>query len=145
MKIRLLLASLAFITASLLMYGCGTATVPEASPNNPLEACPESPNCVRSTLTFMQTADKVLEASEQTLRDMGAESVSQENGGLHAVFRIAVFGFRDDMHVAVHSGAIEEGTQVHIRSASRTGYSDLGVNARRADHFYRLLSGKLQP
>ncbi|MCC5932857.1 MAG: DUF1499 domain-containing protein [Candidatus Cyclonatronum sp.] len=130
--------------AALSFWGCGTATVPSAGPDNPLEACPESPNCVRSTLEVMAEADRILEAARQTLENMGAESIEEtEAGGLHAVFRIAVFGFRDDVHLAL-SPQPDGGTFVHIRSASRTGYSDLGVNSRRVDRFFRLLTAELR-
>ena len=48
---------------------------------------------------------------------------------LHAEFKIAVFGFVDDVECVLEP---ESGT-IQIRSASRVGHSDLGVNRRRVE------------
>ena len=55
-----------------------------------------------------------------------------------AVF--SVFLFEDD--VAVMITPQTTGSALHIRSASRTGYSDLGVNRRRVQHFFETLAVK---
>ena len=92
----------------------------------------------------MEEADVILLAARETLAAMDAESVEvSDSGEIHAVFRIPVFGFRDDVHLAL-TGHPDGGTFVHFRSASRTGYSDLGVNSRRAERFFRLLTGSLR-
>ena len=49
---------------------------------------------------------------------------------IDAVFRIAVFGFKDDVEMFVESTDNQK-SMLHIKSASRVGYSDLGVNRRR--------------
>jgi len=54
-----------------------------------------------------------------------------------------IFGFLDD--VVVRLRATEEGTQVDMRSASRTGEHDLGHNARRIGSFFSALDARLQP
>lgn len=132
------------VYAALGLWSCGTATIPPPAADTPLEPCPESPNCIRSTLEVLEEAETILTAARETLEAMGAESINvSDSGEIHAVFRIAVFGFRDDVHVALTAHP-ENGTFVHFRSASRTGYSDLGVNARRADRFFRLLTGSLR-
>ncbi|MBB5347634.1 DUF1499 domain-containing protein [Desulfoprunum benzoelyticum] len=46
---------------------------------------------------------------------------------IHCVFSSATFGFRDDVEFHLD----ESSRTVHFRSASRLGYSDLGVNRRR--------------
>lgn len=51
----------------------------------------------------------------------------------HAVYRI--FLFLDDVWVAVLPEA--GGSRLHIRSQSRVGRSDLGVNKRRVERFFR--------
>jgi len=50
------------------------------------------------------------------------------NQYLHAEFRSAVFGFVDDVEFYVSP----PGT-LQVRSASRTGYSDFGVNRERVE------------
>jgi uncharacterized protein (DUF1499 family) len=48
---------------------------------------------------------------------------------LHAEFRSAIFRFVDDVEFMVDP----ESQRIHARSASRVGYSDMGVNRRRME------------
>lgn len=75
---------------------------------------------------------------------MGAIEIQSdsENGMIHAVFRIPIFGFKDDVNIAVEQSAAGHSI-LHIRSASRTGYSDLGVNRRRVNRIFNNLQQKL--
>lgn len=115
-----------------------------ALPDNPLPPCPGTPNCVRTTRLYEVEADALFELAEAALQDIGAATVEQEaeagDRRLHAVFRVVIF--KDDVHLAVapHDG----GSALHIRSASRVGHSDLGVNARRVDRYLRALDARLQ-
>jgi uncharacterized protein (DUF1499 family) len=59
--------------------------------------------------------------------------VSSRDGYLHAEFRSRLLGFVDDVEFS-----IDEAEQlIHFRSASRVGYSDLGVNRKRMEEFLR--------
>ena len=51
--------------------------------------------------------------------------VAASNQALHAEFRSRIFRFVDDVDLQL------DGRVVQIRSASRSGYSDWGVNRRR--------------
>ena len=55
--------------------------------------------------------------------------VRDEPGFLHAEVRSLVFRFVDDLHLLLDSQA----GCIHVRSASRLGKSDLGVNRRRIE------------
>jgi uncharacterized protein (DUF1499 family) len=55
--------------------------------------------------------------------------VEEEAGYLHAVCRSRLFGWADDLELRIDT----EAGVVHVRSASRVGYSDLGVNRRRVE------------
>jgi uncharacterized protein (DUF1499 family) len=59
----------------------------------------------------------------------GARIISDEDGYLHAEFRSRVFRFVDDVELLMD----EAGHKIDVRSASRLGYSDLGVNRRRVE------------
>jgi len=59
-------------------------------------------------------------------------TTSKQNHKIETVFR--VFIFRDDMVIQVTEDA-SESALLHIRSASRIGKSDLGVNTRRVKRF----------
>jgi uncharacterized protein (DUF1499 family) len=50
-------------------------------------------------------------------------------GYLHAEFRSALFGFVDDVEFRMD----ETAGRIDVRSASRTGYFDFGVNRRRVE------------
>lgn len=61
-------------------------------------------------------------------------------GRIEAVARVPWWGFRDD--VVIRLTAIPAGTRVDMRSKSRVGEADLGVNARRiAAYLDRLATG----
>lgn len=102
---------------------------------NPLPECPDSPNCSVAELTFTADSATVLNAADATLREMDAQSIEWDSDThqLHSVFKIPVFGFLDDLDIAVVSVGSE--TKVFVRSASREGYYDLGVNNRRVKKF----------
>lgn len=62
-------------------------------------------------------------------------TASDEAGGrIEAMVESLLFGFTDDIVVRITpTGA---GSRIDLRSASRVGVSDLGVNARRIDKFF---------
>ena len=55
--------------------------------------------------------------------------VDQRDDYMHIEFETALVGFVDDLEVYLPP----EGGLIHIRSASRLGYSDLGVNRKRVE------------
>lgn len=55
--------------------------------------------------------------------------VEQTDNYVHAVCRSALFGFRDDLEFYLDESA----NVVHVRSGSRLGYSDFGVNEKRVN------------
>ncbi len=132
-KIQLL--SIAFMLIAMISSTNKTTEI--QSIENPLPECPDSPNCERTQQTFQMDSATVLNLADQTLRVMNAETVewNEETKEIHAVFKIPVFGWRDDVHIAAKS--MGEETILYIRSASREGYSDLGVNKRRVNKFFR--------
>lgn len=105
-----------------------------------LAACPDSPNCVSSQaeaagarvepLRFSGGPDVIpgrIKAAVGGLR--GATLVGEGPGYLRYEFKSPLWGFVDDVEFLV---APKEGV-VHLRSASRVGYSDLGANRRRIE------------
>ncbi|PSU91387.1 DUF1499 domain-containing protein [Photobacterium kishitanii] len=63
----------------------------------------------------------------------GAKLVEHDDHYFHIEVRSAVFGFIDDFEVK------QQAQQLHVRSISRSGYSDFGVNRKRAQQFRSLL------
>ena len=115
--------------------------MPAPLPDNPLPPCPTSPNCLRQTYQFDLPADTLFDRAQQALETLGPSTLKTdaESRRLDAVF--TVFVFKDD--VALYIEPHDDGAIVHIRSASRTGYSDLGVNRRRVKRFLKILEKRL--
>lgn len=111
-----------------------------------LAACPGSPNCVSSDAADGDhwiapfrlrgdpaTAWRKLEAVLSSLPRI--TRVQSTDGYLHVEARSVVFRFVDDVefHLRFEVG------EIAVRSASRVGYSDLGVNRRRVENLREVL------
>lgn len=109
---------------------------------NPLPGCPDSPNCIRTTKQFNHSINKVFTASVEALEIMEPikMEISKETREIEAVFR--VFIFKDDLALQLTPNS-SGSTYLHIRSASRTGKSDFGVNTRRVKTFLNKVESKL--
>lgn len=101
--------------------------------NGRLAACPSSPNCVSSEAeTAEDKSVSPLPLSSwaslpAVLTEMGGEVTVQDEAYLAAEFTSSLFGFVDDIEFRLTE------TEVHVRSASRVGHSDAGVNLARVD------------
>lgn len=107
-----------------------------------LKPCPGSPNCVNSQalvtdlqhaiapITFTGEADrafaKLTELVQATER---ATVVTAEPTYLYAEFVTPLMGFVDDVEFVLDAPT----SQIHVRSASRLGESDLGLNRQRIE------------
>lgn len=98
-----------------------------------------------ATIVVKAPPDKVFEASRQVLAGMGLEIIDAEpiQGRIEATDRSLLFGFEDDVVLRIVPGA-DGTTKVDMRSKSRVGRSDLGINAGRIREFGAALRRKLQ-
>ncbi|HUV08027.1 MAG TPA: DUF1499 domain-containing protein [Spirochaetia bacterium] len=110
--------------------------------NGRLASCPPSPNCVSTQgedpqhriepLSYSgsseQTMEKILRMVKGSKR---TRVITSESNYLHAEYRTGFFGFVDDVEFYLD----DDSKTVHFRSASRVGYSDLGVNRKRMEEF----------
>lgn len=105
-----------------------------------LAPCPRTPNCVGSDETrprhqiapfeLAAPPDRAWRALREELsRWPRTRIVRDEPGYLHAECASRVFRFVDDLELHLRPA---EG-RIAVRSASRIGYSDLGVNRRRVE------------
>lgn len=108
--------------------------------NGRLAPPPRSPNCVSSQTD--RTSHRVpplplLGDPAQAIPRLRAlieamprtRIVTESEGYLHAEFRTRWLGFVDDLELLVDA----PGGVIHVRSASRVGYSDLGANRNRVE------------
>ena len=96
-----------------------------------LAPCSGKPNCVNSEVG---TPDKFktaplsvsrLASVEAAVLSLGGEITRSQEGYMSAEFTSGIFKFVDDVETRL------DGDRVQIRSASRIGYSDRGVNKAR--------------
>jgi uncharacterized protein (DUF1499 family) len=83
------------------------------------------------TLNSTQTSEVLFVQTLAVFRDMGIEIVNENSssGVIEGTDTTFWFGFKDDVVVRIQATA--SGSDVDIRSVSRVGRSDLGVNAKR--------------
>ncbi|MFB6231301.1 MAG: DUF1499 domain-containing protein [Salinibacter sp.] len=108
-------------------------------PDNPLPPCPDTPNCERVSEGYEQSPEVLYSAAQEALDSLGPATLRlhPEERRVEAVYRVALV-FKDDVDVAVRARA-DSGSALYIRSASRVGYDDLGVNRRRVERFFEAL------
>ncbi|PPK76947.1 uncharacterized protein (DUF1499 family) [Methylobacter tundripaludum] len=115
------------------------STVTQASAKQ-LLPCPSSPNCVSSQATDADHAiapfkiagniEEAWAALKKALISQSRTVITDETGDtLHAQATSLVFRFVDDIDAILDTDA----RVIHIRSASRTGYGDFGVNRKRVE------------
>ena len=108
--------------------------------DNRLPPCPESPNCVSSLskekshhvepLTYNTPVEEARDKLISVIQSMKrSDIVTVDKNYLHATFQSSLFGFVDDVEFSFDNGK----KIIDVRSASRTGYYDLGVNRRRVE------------
>ena len=75
----------------------------------------------------------MLNSATVVIEDLGLEviNVSVEKGIVEATDTTFWFGFKDDVVVRVRAAESNGGSIVDVRSVSRVGQSDLGLNAKR--------------
>ncbi|MBT4184059.1 MAG: DUF1499 domain-containing protein [Deltaproteobacteria bacterium] len=108
--------------------------------NNLLVACPRSPNCVLSQAsdakhkikpiyysTSVEMAKERLNQVILSFRD--AQIITQNEVYWHVKFTTRWLGFIDDVEFYFP----ESEALIHLRSASRSGYWDLGANRKRVE------------
>lgn len=105
-----------------------------------LKPCPSSPNCVSSLaedaphrvpplIWTGELAQAKARLRQAVLAAGDATFVVEADTYWHLEFRSRVFRFVDDVEFLFD----RERRLIHVRSASRVGYSDLGVNRKRVE------------
>lgn len=118
--------------------------------NGKLRPCPGTPNCVSSEtadptqkvdpFTFSGSAEQVWDALKTVVAENGGAVRYSDKEYLWSTFTVPVFGFVDDVEFRLSR---EEGV-IHVRSSSRLGFSDLGVNRGRVGQLRGAFRNALQ-
>ncbi|MEM7309142.1 MAG: DUF1499 domain-containing protein [Planctomycetota bacterium] len=104
-----------------------------------LRPCPSPARCVNSNadegatvppFPYLGDPDESFQALVALVADdPNAELITVERDYAHAVYRTPVLRFADDLELKLE----REQDAIHVRSSSRVGYSDLGMNHRRVE------------
>jgi uncharacterized protein (DUF1499 family) len=107
--------------------------------------CPEKPNCVSSLAEdadhrvapfLLNGPNPSWSAVRAAVAAMPRTAIVEEGHGyLHAECTSRIFRFVDDLELLRN----EAGDRVDVRSASRVGYGDMGVNRERVEKLRRAL------
>ena len=119
-------------------------SAPSSGVGRPLPPCPDSPNCVCSQATDPRHAISPLQytgASADAMRRLQhtlselprVRIVTASDVYLHAEFTSAVLRFVDDIEFVIDPAQ----QRIDVRSASRVGHYDFGVNRKRVETIRR--------
>ena len=115
-----------------------------------LGPCPTSPNCVSTQaqdeshdiapIRYRKSKAEAKEALKEIIRSLPRmKLVEEDETYLHYEATSLLLRFVDDVEFLFD----DETKTIHFRSASRTGYGDLGVNRKRMEQVCALVGGKL--
>lgn len=115
-----------------------------------LAQCPSSPNCVSTQaqdeghaiapFRYRKSRAEAKESLKAVVQAMPRTKLVEEDGSyLHYEFTSLLLRFVDDVEFFFD----DESKTLHFRSASRTGYGDLGVNRKRMEEIRSLVGDKL--
>jgi uncharacterized protein (DUF1499 family) len=118
----------------------------EKTENEFFKPCPSTPNCVSSIDTSrrhfirpLKFSGSARDTQYRLLRILnglkGARVVTFEDNFIEAEFVSFIFRFVDDVKFYLD----DRKKVIHVKSASRVGFSDLGVNRRRVEKIRKQL------
>jgi uncharacterized protein (DUF1499 family) len=127
--------------------GSGRTAIVDTKASKTLAPCPKTPNCVSSLEKndshYVEPIPFTGESAAAQFNLLGiinslkrARVVEVEAGYIHAEFTSAILRFVDDVEFYFD----ERQKVIQVRSASRVGYSDLGVNRRRVETIRKLMN-----
>jgi len=112
--------------------------------------CPDTPNCFNteikdhaghyiSPIKIPEKTSNSLFILKDIIRNMGGIIQVENENYFSATFSSSIFGFVDDLEIRIDT----KNKIIHVRSASRVGRSDLGVNKKRIMLIKQLYKKKL--
>jgi uncharacterized protein (DUF1499 family) len=145
-KLAVLTASLVFFTGLLVR-----ASADAGLRDGKLSECPDSPNCVSSQtemkghmiepLSYKGSLSDAKQALLSVITSLPRTKIMVDNDRyIHVTFTSHLMRFVDDVEFLFD----DTNKQINVRSASRVGYSDMGVNRKRVENLRKLLNDRLK-
>nr|WP_320115081.1 DUF1499 domain-containing protein [uncultured Desulfuromonas sp.] len=145
-------STLALLTLTGMVWGCaGTPPDDLGIHNGQLRSCPSSPNCVNSQspntdeehaiapLSYTGSQPLARDALLTILKDWPRVTlIEQHDDYIRCEFASALMRFVDDVEFYFSAPG-----RIDVRSASRLGHSDLGVNRKRIEALREKFAGVL--
>lgn len=126
------------------LFGSTPDDFDQADGHHPFEPCPESPNCTYHSVLFQDQAGQLLDDVVLAMDRISPYKIEVDSQSLQieAVFRIPVLGFKDDIKISIKPYE-KGGSILYIKSSSRIGESDLGVNRRRIKRIISIIKQQI--
>lgn len=144
---NIFIVSASILFLSFLSACAGTPPGNLGITNGQLKPCPTTPNCVSSqadtederhfiaAISYTGEMRDTFSRLLLVIKSMDRTTITEcEERYLRVEFRSAHLGFVDDVEFY-----FPEGSLIQVRSASRKGYGDLGVNRERIERIRSLL------
>ncbi|MCW8936328.1 MAG: DUF1499 domain-containing protein [Gammaproteobacteria bacterium] len=107
--------------------------------NKPNCICTEYPNHKSHYTKAIEYNELKLEKLIEAIQLTGGTIISNEENYIAATYTSSIFRYVDDFELRIDT----ESKLIHIRSASRVGHSDMGVNLKRIEAFKTTLESLL--
>ena len=139
-----------YILCTVMMMGCSAyRPLNLGVTDGKLSPCPDSPNCVSSQssdkrhfiepIRYEEAEQRAMERLIGVIQGMKrCRIITMDNHYIHAEFTSAFFRFVDDVEFYFDS----EAKIINMRSASRIGYFDFGVNRQRMEEVRSLFNNR---
>lgn len=140
------------LAATFLVFftGC-SAGISTGLRDGKLAECPNSPNCVSSQtekkdhavdpLSYSGSFTEAKQALLSIISSLPRTKIFTDDGRyVHVTFTSRIMRFVDDVDFLFD----DTNKQIHVRSASRVGYSDMGVNRKRVEDLRQRFNERLK-
>ena len=92
-------------------------------------------------MSYEKAFDKAVSAAQEMPWEQ-IVTTDQQSGRIEAVDQLPWFGFKDDIVIRLDTVGTGSKTQIDVRSVSRIGRGDIGVNAQRIRDYIEIVTRK---
>ncbi|MCW9048295.1 MAG: DUF1499 domain-containing protein [Gammaproteobacteria bacterium] len=150
MKILSIIILILLITGLAYFFYLGFKSHSASAPglvDSRLTPCSDKPNCICTEypnhkshyINAIEYNELNLQKIIEAIQSTGGIISNNEENYIAATYTSSIFRYVDDFELRIDT----EGKLIHIRSASRVGHSDMGVNLKRIETFKATLKSLL--